>query len=124
MMSIKRRIERLERQIPEIQPTPMKILGLHGAHPSQEEEEIGFREAREMNNEKHRILFFIPYDCKHGIISYRETILHEDSDLGIIIGEHCIYKLVEQYYSNSCYHDEDCPVITGEKTSTLGEKVF
>ncbi len=119
-----KRIEKLERHIPKNEPKEKSIFCLHGAHPSQEEQEIAFRKAEELSKEKHFMTFFIPYDCENAIPSLRfgDTIVEKNENLGIIITEQTVYKLVENYYSDSCYHEKDCPVITGEKTSALGEK--
>ena len=122
MINRKRRIEKIERRIPVEESYDKTLFCLHGAHPSEEEKEIGIRKAEESVDRK--TLFFIPYDCEHTIPSYRDRIIQKDSNLGIIIGENIIFKLVENYNTDSCYHTKDCPVITGEKTSTLGEKVF
>ena len=126
MKGIKKRIEKLERRIPQKSKCKSLSFSLHGAHPSKEEEAIALRKQNEIGTDRHLGLFFVPYDCENTFHTaiFNHKIISEDAALGILYGEHMMIKLVEQYYSNDCYHDKTCPVITGEKRSILGEKIF
>ena len=122
---IRKRIEKLERQIPQKSKRKQELsFSLHGAHPSKKEEAIAFRNLKKVRSEKHLCLCYVPFDCENTFRIFNHKIISKDANLGILYGEHMMFKLVKQYYTNSCYHDKNCPVITGEKKSLLGEKVY
>lgn len=117
MRNIKKRIEKLERRIPQKDKHKKRIcLSLHGAHPSKKEKAIAFRRKDEIESHvSPSIVFFAPYDCEDKILPSSHKIISKDANLGILYSKNWMIKLVDQYDSNSGYHGKSCPVITGEK---------
>jgi len=95
LSQIRKRIEKLERQIPEKMTVKQGLnICFHGAHPTEEEKEIGYRVLEEIKIEKGKqfAVFFLPYDCENTIVLFRDHIIYKDSNLGILFTENFIIK--------------------------------
>ena len=99
-MSIKSRIQKIERSLPEKDERPPKIIEwyYYGARPSQKERRVALEKEMERNpNSKALTLKFIPYGFEHIINPPRGIELTIDKKMGTIKTRNLIYKLVKNY---------------------------